>query len=285
MTVLARTTAARSLSTTASTPLGAACGVEHDRHPAAAARDDEEALIDEAADGVGFEQPERFRGRYDSSPSFPVAGDCESACLGELLSRCRCRTSARSASMAKRRQDRPSATSGLGDERDDAQAGVALQQRLLEQVADHADGFGADHVKGRRVCALVGLALEQEVTDLRAVAERQHELVRSGKRNEGSGSRLQVMALHLSRDLLSSARERVPAERGDDAHVSRAGCWLDSRRGAPHRASNESAGGTKLSTAPEIGRLMPSRRRARRARRSCSSVRAGGTTSTGRCAC
>ena len=73
------------------------------------------------------------------------------------------------------------------------------------------------------MCALVGLALEQQVTDLRAVAERQHEFVRSGKRSECSGSRLQVVALHLSRDLFSSARERVPAKGGDDAHVSRAG--------------------------------------------------------------
>ena len=139
----------------------------------------------------------------------------------------------------------------LGDERGDAQAGVVLEQGLLEQVADHADGFGADHVEGRRVCALVGLALEQQVTDLRAVAERQHELVRSRKRSKGSGSRLQVMALYLSRYLFSSARERVPAESGDDAHVSRAGYRLDSRRGAPDRSSREPAGGTKLSTVPD----------------------------------
>ena len=37
-----------------------ACGVEHDRHSASATCDYEEASIDEAANGVGFEQPEWF---------------------------------------------------------------------------------------------------------------------------------------------------------------------------------------------------------------------------------
>ena len=71
--------------------------------------------------------------------------------------------------------------------------------------------------------ALVGLALEQQVPDLRAVAEREHELVRSGERRERSGSGLQVAALHLGGDLFAPARERVPAQCSDDAHVSRTG--------------------------------------------------------------
>jgi hypothetical protein len=64
------------------------------------------------------------------------------------------------------------------------------------------------------------LRFEQQMPDLRAVAEGQHELVRTSERHECRGGCLQVAALHVGGDLFAPARERVPAQCSDDAHLT-----------------------------------------------------------------
>ena len=54
----------------------------------------------------------------------------------------------------------------LGDEHGNPQARIGLQQRLLQEVADHADGLGADHIQGRCLRTLIRLTLERQVPDL-----------------------------------------------------------------------------------------------------------------------
>ena len=83
--------------------------------------------------------------------------------------------------------------------------------------------------------ALVGFALEQQMPDLRAIAECQYDLVRSSERRECGRGRLQIVTLHLGGDLFASARERVPAECSDDTHLNVPGRGLRGSEGVPRR--------------------------------------------------
>ena len=93
-----------------------------------------------------------------------------------------------------------------------------VSELLLDQVADHALGLGAEQVERVRLDLLVGRALEGEQADLRPVAVRDHELVLERERGERLAGSPRVRALVLGRERLASPEQRVPAECDDDAH-------------------------------------------------------------------
>ena len=130
------------------------------------------------------------------------------------------------------------------------------------------------------MCALVGFALEQQMPDLRAVAEGQYELVRASERRECGRGRSQIATLHLGGDLFASARERVAAECSDDTHLNvprRARCGSGAVRPAA-RAD----GGAVTTCFTDVRRLMSWLSRARLAAARCSLRTGGGTIRTGR---
>ena len=93
-----------------------------------------------------------------------------------------------------------------------------VAQLLLDQVADHALGLGAEDVERVGLDLLVGGALERQQADLRPVAVRDHELVLRGDRRERLGGNAHVGALVLGGHRLPAAQQRVAAEGDDDAH-------------------------------------------------------------------
>ena len=213
--------------------------VHDDRHAAAAARDDEESTGHEVADGVGLEQSPRLGRGHDAPPALAVARDREAARLGQGVRR---RRVVHGPDRLRGRGEGRvvGGDEGLGHERDDAQRRVGLQQRLLQEVADHADGLGADDVERGWPRAGVGLALEQQMADLRAVAEGQDELVVARERYERRGGGAEVAPLHVGRDLLTAARQGVAAQGGDDPHQAVA----DACSAAAGGVSPRTAGGT-----------------------------------------
>ena len=78
-----------------------------------------------------------------------------------------------------------------------------VAELLLDEVADHALGLGAQDVERVRVDVLVGRRLEREQADLRAVPVRQDELMLGGEWRERLGRGPDVGPLDRRR---SSAR-------------------------------------------------------------------------------
>ena len=125
--------------------------------------------------------------------------------------------SERSASASRRRIDRADRLARIGERR---VVGVDLDHReqrgqralerqpiaelLLDQVADHALGLGAEHVERIHRDRLVRAALEREKPDLRTVAVRDHELVRQRDRSEVLARDRHVRPLVLDRHRLTA---------------------------------------------------------------------------------
>jgi hypothetical protein len=88
------------------------------------------------------------------------------------------------------------------------QRGQALLERelvaelLLDQVADHALGLGAEQVERVRVDGRVGGALQREQPDLGPVAVRDHELVLERHRSQRLAGHARVGTLVLGRQRL-----------------------------------------------------------------------------------
>ena len=89
---------------------------------------------------------------------------------------------------------------------------------LLDEVADHALGLGAEHVERIGLDVLVGGALQREQADLRAVAVRDDELVVAGDPRESARGDPDVRALVAGGHRLAPLEQGVAAESDDDAH-------------------------------------------------------------------
>ena len=98
--------------------------------------------------------------------------------------------------------------------------GQQVAELLLDHVADHALGLGAQHVERIGLVGLVGGALQRQQPDLRAVAVGDHELVLPGDRRERLGRDADIRALDLGGHRLAALQQGVAAERDDDAHGS-----------------------------------------------------------------
>ena len=108
-----------------------------------------------------------------------------------------------------------------------------VAELLLDQVADHPLGLGAEHVERVRLDVRVGRGLEREQADLGAVAVRQHELVLLGDRGQRPRRRRGRSPRWTSAVIGSPRFEQGVAAEGDqDSHRRRLSsrAW---RRAAP----------------------------------------------------
>ena len=69
-----------------------------------------------------------------------------------------------------------------------------VAELLLDEVADHPLRLGAEHVEGIGLDVLVGLALERQQPDLRAVAVGDDQLVLARRRSRAPGPRSRTLA-------------------------------------------------------------------------------------------
>ena len=116
----------------------------------------------------------------------------------------------------------------LRQERRDLPTGELVPQALLEEVADHALALGAENVERVGADAGVGLALEGEEPDLRAVPVRDDDVVSPGELGHGPHGDADVPLLDRGLGGLTAPEQRVPTEGADDPHVS--GRWWSARR-------------------------------------------------------
>ena len=91
-----------------------------------------------------------------------------------------------------------------------------VAQLLLDQVADHPLGLGAEDVEGVGLDLVVGGRLQRQQADLRAVAVRDHQFVLAGEGRERAGRDAHVLALHLDRHRLAPLEQGVAPQADDD---------------------------------------------------------------------
>ena len=72
-----------------------------------------------------------------------------------------------------------------------------VAQLLFDHIADHAFGFGAEHVQRVGVLGIVGIALQGQQAHLRAVAVGHHQLVAGGDLGDLFTGDAHVVALVL----------------------------------------------------------------------------------------
>ena len=106
----------------------------------------------------------------------------------------------------------------LGQQRRDARVAQLVDQLLLEQVADHALGLGAEHVERIRLDPLVGLALERQQAHLGPVSVGDDDVVLGRQRGDRLDRGADVAALGGHVRGLAAAEQRVASERRDDQH-------------------------------------------------------------------
>ncbi|MCY1430784.1 hypothetical protein D9M71_467390 [compost metagenome] len=103
-----------------------------------------------------------------------------------------------------------------GGERD--LEGQQVAHFLLDHVADHAFGFGAEHVQRIGGDLVIGGALQGQQANLRAVAVGDHQFVAGLHLGDLLRRDLHIHALIVSGHGLATAQQGVTAQSDDDTH-------------------------------------------------------------------
>jgi len=188
---------------------------EDDRDPAAPGADDEHACVEQEPDRLDLDDPGRLRRCHDAADVQPVRPHRPAALRGEPLA------DLRLVHRADRLRRHGEARVGGVDDRlreqrcDAAPNGELVQERLVEEIADHPLRLGAEDVQRIRPHVLVRLGLERQEPDLRPVAVRDDEAVRVVERRDRlrRGADVDLLVGGLRR--LTAAQEGVPAECDD----------------------------------------------------------------------
>ena len=197
--------------------------VDRDHRDAAAAdADDEEAAVDEPPDRAELDDLLRVGRRDDAPPVVAVGLDDPAALGGERA--CALLVVDR-ADELRRIAER--GVVGVDEHARDDRDGVLVIDRVVEleldDVADLAAALGVEHVERIRGAVGVGVLLEREQADLRAVAVRDHEPRRLGDRAEHR-RRLAGGAQLVGRGRrLAAPQQGVAAERDDGERPGRGG--------------------------------------------------------------
>ena len=188
------------------------------RNAAAARADGDDAFLDQQADGLDLDDLDRLRRRHDAPEVGPVGGDRPAlVALQALGLAAAVDRSDRLGRVLERRVLR--IDHDLRQHRDDVVLlGNDVAEFLLDHVADHADGLGADHVQRVGVDRLVGLVHQRQQADLRPVAVGDHQLVLVVHARQLARRDADVAALVLDVERLAPLQQGVAAECDDDGH-------------------------------------------------------------------
>jgi len=188
---------------------------EHDRDPAAACTDDQHPGVEQEPDRLDLDDPGRLRRRHDAADMRPVGphrpaalGGQPHALLGLIDRADRLR---RHRECGVRRVDH-----GLREQRrDSASRRELVQERLIEEITDHALRLRAEDVERVGLHVVIGLRLERQEADLWSVAMGDDEAVRFMQRGDRPRRGPDVGLLVGCLRRLAPAQKRVPAERDD----------------------------------------------------------------------
>ncbi len=94
-------------------------------------------------------------------------------------------------------------------------------QLLLDHIADHAFGLGAQHIQRVGTIGAVGCALQGQQTDLRPIAMGNHQLMplTDQFRQRGS-SRAHIGPLSFGSHGLPALEQSIATQGDDDQHAS-----------------------------------------------------------------
>lgn len=169
-------------------------------------------------DGVGLQDPFRYRGGHHAAPAAGVPGDVPTPLARQGPSRL--------PGVGLPHEFRGSCEGrivgpyeGVGDERGDPATGQGVVEGAGQQGADHPLGLGAEQVQ--RIGGAeggVGRAFHGEQADLGAVAVSEDDLVLVSQSSQGGGHPVDVRLLDGGVGALAAVEQGVAAEGDDDTH-------------------------------------------------------------------
>lgn len=101
-----------------------------------------------------------------------------------------------------------------------------IPQLDFEHVPDHALGFGAEHIERIGLDSLIGVRLQREQTDLRAVAMGHHDFMVGHQGRDCRRGYLHIRLLILLRHRLPTFEQGIASERDHDSHDVLLSCRL-----------------------------------------------------------
>ena len=181
--------------------------------------DDHAALVEQPAHRAGLEDAQRRRGRHDPTPGGAVLADRPALLGREPL---RVGLGVHRTDELGRVGERRVGRVDLGHRQHGGERLLERQQvpqLLLDQVADHPLGLGAEDVERVAGHVVVRGRLQREQADLRAVAVGDDELVLDRDRGQRPAGGRDVGPLPLDGHRLASALQGVAAQCHHDPHV------------------------------------------------------------------
>ena len=96
--------------------------------------------------------------------------------------------------------------------------GQGVHQFLFDQVADHAFGFGTQHIEGPRVFGREACCLQRHQPDLRAVAMRHDDLMIAGQIGQGGSCDAHIGVLGFGGHRFATLQQGIAAQGHDYTH-------------------------------------------------------------------
>ena len=191
----------------------------HGGNPAPAPADHDRPLLEEPAHGADLEDALRQGRGHDAPPRGTVPRHGPAPLLREAMRLLFTVDGAdRLVGLRERRVGRIHLDHRQeGRERD--LEGQEIPELLLDEVADHSFGLGAEDVEREVRGVEPALGLKGEEADLGAVPVRDDELVLPREGRERHRCPAHVRALPLGRHRFAAAKQGIPPEGDDDAHA------------------------------------------------------------------
>ncbi|CAI8896061.1 NAD-specific glutamate dehydrogenase [Pseudomonas sp. IT-P260] len=192
--------------------------VVHRRNPAATSANHDAALVQQPLDRTDFEDAFWPRAGHHAAEFVTVRGDGPAFFCGELF--CFGFLVDRADRFARVLEGRVLGVDfNLGQQGGERHFEVQqVAQFLFDYVADHAFGFGTEHVQRVRGDGGVRRRLQRQQADLRAIAMGDDQLVARMDLGDLLGGDADVGALVVSGHRLATAEQGVTAQSYDDTH-------------------------------------------------------------------
>ncbi|MNR03388.1 hypothetical protein D3C85_1192780 [compost metagenome] len=192
--------------------------VVHGRNAATAGADHDAALVQQPLDRTDLEDALGFRAGHHAAELVAIGGNRPAffggQCFGFGLGVDRADRLAR---VLERRV--VGVDFNLGQEgRERHLEGQQVAQFLFDDVADHAFGFGTEHVQRVRGDGGVGRSLQRQQADLRAITVSDHQLIARVDLGDLLSGDPDIGALIVRSHGFTTTQEGVTAQGNDDTH-------------------------------------------------------------------